>query len=71
MKHYRWKGPVQALTITHESKELELRLAPDHEVELPEQHPMVQCWLAAGDLEEVSARHRKLAKQQKKEQNNA
>ncbi len=66
MKTYRWRGPVQSLTITHEGKELELRLMPGREVELPAEHPMVQCWAGSGWLEEAQPPRRR-----KKEVNNA
>ena len=68
MTRYRWKGPVQSLTLTHEGQELTVTLAPGREVELPAEHPMVQCWLGAGTLEEVTAAD---GRRKKKERNNA
>jgi hypothetical protein len=69
MRKYRWKGPAQSLTLTHEGKELEVRLLPLRTVELPSGHPLVQCWVASGELEEVSGP--KAARKHKKETDNA
>ena len=71
MTRYRWKGPVQSLTLTHEGKELTVTLAPGREVELPAEHPMVQCWLGAGTLEEVTEAPRGERRGRKKESGHA
>ncbi len=74
MTRYRWRGPVQSLTLTHEGEDLAVTLAPGREVELPEDHPTVQCWLGAGTLEEVKEPRRgepRRGGKQKKESGNA
>ena len=69
MKTYRWRGPTQALTITHEGREIGITLMPGRAVELPEDHPMVACWLGSGELEEVTEPPRKGGKQKKETRN--
>ncbi len=59
MKTYRWIGPVQHLTLTHEGREIEVRLITGRQVELPEEHPTVQCWVATGHLQEIETPNRR------------
>ncbi len=54
MKTYRWHGPVQALTIRDQGKEMRITLLPGRSVDLPEDHPVVAAWLGSGMLEEMS-----------------
>jgi len=54
MKIYRWHGPVQAMTIRDQGKEVRITLLPGRSVDLPEEHSMVAAWLSSGMLEEMS-----------------
>ena len=56
MKTYRWIGPVQSVCLQHEGQRIDVMLITGRPVELPEQHPTVQGWLAAGHLQEVKSR---------------
>jgi len=59
MKTYRWNGPVQHLSIRHGGKELEVQLITGREIELPEDHPTVQSWVASGHLQEIETPSRR------------
>jgi len=55
LQTYRYRGPVSGATITHNGKDLDVRLHPGKTVQLPPNHEYTQTLVGLGFLTTIEA----------------